>query len=312
MRNGLRASSSAATGRKAVDHHRHRGPRRLAQVVAADRVHANAPKIRATARSSRGVPTRIAPCRSAVTRSIDAEPLGGRAVAGDHLGVHLGGDVDQRQCRPAPRVRTMAAIRAAKRRAAATARECAGHRSVSPPAPGRGRPARGRAPRSVTVSAGRNAQARACRSRARARARPGAAGAMTSSRTSADWAACTAHISPRPRTSVTALLPVGQRGADRPAGARPARAARCDQPVGLDDLEDAPRPHHVGEVAAPGGVDPRRDGEHVVGHLVDPAAGHDAADLRLLAERDDVRAARRAAGRPTPCRSCRRRSAPRR
>ena len=28
--------------------------------------------------------------------------------------------------------------------------------------------------------------------------------------------------------------------------------------------------------------------EDVVGHLVDAAAGHDAADLRLLAERDDV------------------------
>ena len=62
-----------------------------------------------------------------------------------------------------------------------------------------------------------------------------------------------------------------------------------DQPLGLDHLEVAPRAHHVGEVAAPGRVDPRGHAEHVVGHLVDPPAGHDPADLQLLAERDDVR-----------------------
>ena len=61
-----------------------------------------------------------------------------------------------------------------------------------------------------------------------------------------------------------------------------------DEALGLDDLEDAAGAHHVGERAAPGGVDARADGEDVVGHLVDAPAGHDAADLRLLAERDDV------------------------
>ena len=84
------------------------------------------------------------------------------------------------------------------------------------------------------------------------------------------------------------------------------------QPVGLDDLEDAPRPHHVHQVAAPGGVDPRADREHVVGDLVDAAAGHHAAHLGLLAERDHVGRRRPIAGRPKRFRSARSRSAPRR
>jgi len=62
-----------------------------------------------------------------------------------------------------------------------------------------------------------------------------------------------------------------------------------EQVVGFDDFQDPACPHHVGEVAAPGGVDPGRNAEDVVRHLVHPSAGHHAADLQLLAERDDVR-----------------------
>src|SRR5215207_2955984 len=57
---------------------------------------------------------------------------------------------------------------------------------------------------------------------------------------------------------------------------------------GLDDLEDAPGSHHIDEVAAPRRIDPGADREDVVRHLVDSAACHDAAHLRLLAERDHI------------------------
>ena len=89
---------------------------------------------------------------------------------------------------------------------------------------------------------------------------------------------------------------------------RPARPAR----LRLDHLEVAPRADHVGEVAAPRRVDPRRHVEDVLGHLVHAAAGHDPADLQLLAERDDVGLQAELLVGPRRCRSCRSRSAPRR
>ena len=69
---------------------------------------------------------------------------------------------------------------------------------------------------------------------------------------------------------------------------RALRPGGLDQALGLDDLQEPAGADHVDQTAAPGGVDPTGDGEHVVGHLVDPAAGHDAAELGLLGEGDDV------------------------
>ena len=79
----------------------------------------------------------------------------------------------------------------------------------------------------------------------------------------------------------------GQAGqqVDQPL-AHDARA--LDEAVGLDHLQDASRAHHVGEVPTPGRVDPRRHGEDVVLDLGDAAARHHAADLQLLAEREQV------------------------
>ena len=76
-------------------HHRHRG-RAPPRAGRSSRPGAcQAPRRSARpARSSSGVPTRIAPCRSAVTRSIEPSRCGRGSVAGDHFGVHLGGDLD--------------------------------------------------------------------------------------------------------------------------------------------------------------------------------------------------------------------------
>ncbi len=62
-----------------------------------------------------------------------------------------------------------------------------------------------------------------------------------------------------------------------------------DKIVRLDDLEDAVEADHVDQVAAPRGVDPARRAEDVIVDLVQLLSGEDAADLRLLAERDDIR-----------------------
>ena len=56
----------------------------------------------------------------------------------------------------------------------------------------------------------------------------------------------------------------------------------------LDDLDEPAAAHHVHEVAAPGRVDAAGLDEHVVGDLIDAGIGIDAADLRLLAETDDI------------------------
>ncbi len=61
-----------------------------------------------------------------------------------------------------------------------------------------------------------------------------------------------------------------------------------DEAVALDHLENAPGAHHVGQPTAPRRVDARSHAEDVVTHQVDSAAGHDPADLGLLAERHDV------------------------
>src|SRR5215471_9222575 len=62
----------------------------------------------------------------------------------------------------------------------------------------------------------------------------------------------------------------------------------AEQPVALDDLQHSAGADHVGQAPAPGRVDPAADREHVVGHLVHAAPGHDAPQLHLLAERHDV------------------------
>ncbi len=65
-RNGLCSSSSGSVGRNAVDTTER--ATRVAQIVEADRIHAERREQVATSASSRGLPTRIAPWRSAVTR----------------------------------------------------------------------------------------------------------------------------------------------------------------------------------------------------------------------------------------------------
>src|SRR5690606_37125162 len=67
------------------------------------------------------------------------------------------------------------------------------------------------------------------------------------------------------------------------------RLRRVDEALGLDDLENTAGADHVDETTAPGGVDTPGDREDVVRHLVEAPAGHDAAHLDLLRERDDVR-----------------------
>ena len=61
------------------------------------------------------------------------------------------------------------------------------------------------------------------------------------------------------------------------------------QLIFVHDLQEARRPHHIGQVAAPGGIDTAFLIEDVVGHIVDARPHDDAADLRLLTEDDDVR-----------------------
>src|SRR5450830_766763 len=68
--------------------------------------------------------------------------------------------------------------------------------------------------------------------------------------------------------------------------ADPARVV--DEPVFFDHLEVACRPHHVHEIAAPGRVDPGGDLEDGI-DVVDAIVDGDPADLRLLAEDEDVR-----------------------
>ena len=53
----------------------------------------------------------------------------------------------------------------------------------------------------------------------------------------------------------------------------------------LDELQQAAGSHHVGEVAAPGRVDPSRGAKDVLVDLIHPPAGHDAPELDFLAER---------------------------
>ena len=96
-----------------------------------------------------------------------------------------------------------------------------------------------------------------------------------------------AHISPRPRGSVTAWCRAAS-SCSRASRYSPATAALAMSPSVSMTSRMRRAAHHVDEGAAPGGVDAGGDGEDVVGHLVDPAAGHDAADLGLLAEGDDV------------------------
>ena len=62
-----------------------------------------------------------------------------------------------------------------------------------------------------------------------------------------------------------------------------------DEPFLGDDLEVPRTADHVGQVAAPGRVDPAGQLEDVVLHLLDPARDHDAAHLQLLPEGHDVR-----------------------
>ena len=61
-----------------------------------------------------------------------------------------------------------------------------------------------------------------------------------------------------------------------------------DQLVFLDDLEEALETHHVGEVPAPGGVDPGLRLEDVVRLVVDLRSHQTPAGLGLLAEGEGV------------------------
>src|SRR5450759_3908017 len=68
-----------------------------------------------------------------------------------------------------------------------------------------------------------------------------------------------------------------------------ADGARVAREVFLfDDLQVSRAPDHVHEVSAPGRIDARGDLEDVV-HAVDAAVRREAADLRLLAEDEEVR-----------------------
>ena len=176
-------------------------------------------------------------------------------------------------------------------------------------APGRARRGRGRSRRSMTVSAGRNRRlavpqpSTSTRSSSRSRRRPRRAARRLGS--------VNAHIRPAPAHVGDGLRAWPASAASRSAGARRGRRRARSAPS--DSMTSRMRRARTMSVRLPPQVELIRDadGEHVVGHLVDAAAGHHAAHLRLLAERDDVGLRRRAAGRPTRCRSCRRRSAPR-
>ena len=65
-------------------------------------------------------------------------------------------------------------------------------------------------------------------------------------------------------------------------------AGVLDQVLLGDDLEVLPAADHVDEVAAPRRVDAGGDLEDVVGDVVDAVVGGEAADLRLLAEGEQV------------------------
>ena len=116
----------------------------------------------------------------------------------------------------------------------------------------------------------------------------------SSSRSEARTASRSAGVRQGERAHQAAAADVGDLGVAVGQAAEQAEQDRAegggalDQAVALDDLEDPAGADHVGEAAAPGGVDAAAGAEDVVRDLVDPAAGHDAADLGLLAEGDDV------------------------
>ena len=262
-------------------HHRHRARPGVAQVVEADRRHPerreDPPGLGQLARGAdpdRPVPLGRDPPEV-------AEPLRRVAAARDDVRVHLAGDLDERLVR-----RHLPAV----------------HRR-EPPGEGRAQLPR-RAHRSEPAQhpvERRDARRQLALGDGQRRAEPQAAGAAAQhdhvlvGAQRRDDPVAQLRRGQRDRAHQPAAarvahrrLPVGQVAQHREQARAEHRRAR-DQGVGLHDLQDAPRPHHVGQPAAPRRVDPRAHGEDVVGHLVHPPARHDPADLRLLAERDDVR-----------------------
>ena len=98
-----------------------------------------------------------------------------------------------------------------------------------------------------------------------------------------------ARKSPRPRTFETTAGNSSGHLAQPGEHVVPHGPRVLDEVLLLDDLEVLRAADHVREVSAPRRVDARRDLEDVVGHVVDAPVGREAADLRLLAEDEEVR-----------------------